>query len=580
MKIKTRPMILEYSKNTLFIKYMKGLLCILLIPFILFSIVIFFLNYKSSSSNFEEQSEQILLRNVPILDTLFEFVYQGYQTLLQNDCTLNFLSAEYFNEDSNFGTYETGMDLSELLKNLTLSSEYLDSIHVYSRVNDYFFSSSTNNFRSEFYDNECYALYEKHDFNDFIDVHETDGIRMITICYTVNLGQKSDGAVFFNLDTRSLSRILSGNYADGTILLSTQNNNLLLSSNGNYKYDTSICKNASYNQIKTIKTKNDVYAYTDLMHDNFKLIYAITTRQYYALLYPFIQNTVLYILFSFAAMLIIAVFGALRLYNSISETVATIENPGNDKSSYNEFAFLTDTMLANIKSTDNVEYNLAEKVKALKKYQTLALQSQINPHFLFNALNLIASYALETSGEDSPLVVIIDKLSDILRFSLKSKSFIIKISEEWINTQKYIDIENIKHDNSIKFIYDIDENIFNYYTVKMILQPLIENAISHGVKSLRHEQGIISISMKEVDDTIVFTIANNGIAIPPEKLSELQKKLKNPEVIPDSNHIGLNNVNQRIKLIFGNSYGCTIDSNDERTLVTVTFPKITRDDGY
>lgn len=583
MKIKTRPMIMEYSKNTLFIQYLKGLISILIIPFILFDSAIFFFNYKSVSGSFKNTSEQILTRNIPTLDTLFEFVYQGYETLLQNDCTINFLSMPYFNNNNpNFRLYETGMELSELLGNLTLSSGYLDSIHVYSTLNDYFFSSSTNNFRNVFYDNECYELYQKHDFNDFIDVHEINGTKMITICYSANLWQNNSGAVFFNLDTSKLANtLINKDNSDGTLLLATQNNNLLFSSDGEYEsYDTSVCKNSSYNHIETLHSKDFIYAYTNLMHDNFKLIYMITSKEYYTIFYPFIQTTLLYILFSVAVMIMIAVFGALRLYNSISETVATIENPNNDKSSYNEFAFLTDTMLANIKTAHNVESNLTEKVQSLKRFQALALQTQINPHFLFNSLNLISSFALELSGEDSPLVVIIDKLSDILRFSLKSKSFIIKIGDEWSNTEKYIEIENIKHENSIDFTYDIDEEIFEYYTVKMILQPLIENAITHGVKSLRHEQGRIKISLKHDSDTIKFAILNNGIPIPEERLSELQSMLENPTELPDNNHIGLNNVNQRIKLIFGNDYGCTINSDSEGTLVTVTFPKITRDDGY
>lgn len=125
----------------------------------------------------------------------------------------------------------------------------------------------------------------------------------------------------------------------------------------------------------------------------------------------------------------------------------------------------------------------------------------------------------------------------------------------------------------IDFRFSIDKELYEYYTLKMILQPLIENAITHGVKLLRHKQGIVKIIGKVHDSTVSFSIINNGPQIAPEKLNELQQALLSEE-IPENNHIGLKNVNQRIKLIFGNDYGCTINSDTEYTTVTVSFPII------
>lgn len=577
MKIKKRRFLDKYTTNTLFKKYLKSLFCILLIPFILFNIVTFFMNYHSVVASFENSASQILMRNIPALDNLLEYTYQGYQALIQNDCVNDFFSNDYFTGQRKASVFDTSIDISDLINNLTSSTKYVNSVHIYSRHNDYFFSSVSSNFRKQFYDSDCYALYQKHNFADFIDTHSIDGVPAITVCYTANTGSKNEGAVFFNLDSNVLSNLFLGeqSHNNGTILLA-MNNQILLSTDNCRDYDISSCENAFESRVQFTKSSEYIYAYTALAHNSFKLIYLLKKPQYLSLFNNFMQNTALFLLFSLIAITMISFFGAIIQCQSISEAIASIEVSANDSLGLDEFAFMTDSILVNMGNSKNIESSLSEKINTLRKHQTLALQSQINPHFLFNSLNLISSYALSSCSDDSPLLDIVDKLSDILRFSLRTNSFIITIKDELENTKKYIEIENIKHDNSIEFIYDIDTKTLDYYCVKMILQPLIENAITHGVHSLKNEKGIIELSIKENGKKINFIIKNNGTPIPKEKVAELQSKLTKKNDLPISDHIGLNNVNQRIKLIFGNDFGCTFSSENGFTTVSVTIPKIVR----
>ena len=162
--------------------------------------------------------------------------------------------------------------------------------------------------------------------------------------------------------------------------------------------------------------------------------------------------------------------------------------------------------------------------------------------------------------------LLIKQLTNVWESSVKATHLFLSDNE----------IENIKHANSIDFIFDIDDNIYEYYTLKMILQPIIENAITHGVKLLRNENGIITISAKTENSNIVFAVTNNGPTIPPQRLIEIQQSLICVDDIPENNHIGLRNVNQRIKLIFGNDYGCSITSADNVTTVKIIIPIITK----
>ncbi len=567
----------EYTKNSLFKHYWKGLFGILTIPFILFYIVLFIYNLRSTEAAFKYSSTEILSRSVTALDTLFDVLYKNYESIISNSNVKTFLLNDFFLQDNGYNTYTSSSEIIDQLINTNISLNYLDSIHIYSKTNDYFLSSENSNFSHHFYDSECYTIYKNCNGISCVTARKLGKNNIMTLCYIVNKGYNNEGAVFFNINIEKLLPSLTGiNSSSGTLLLTDNEGKFIMSSDDNILSDLPDIQKSRYGSYEISKNSDYVCMSTRLIYENYILVYSVTKMIYFTAFYPFITNTILYFLFIFLALAVLSIAGTFKLYNSISNAFAYIEMPSSDNNSYSEFVYLTKNMMSRVDCDDKSKDSLADKIQKLKKYQALALQTQINPHFLFNSLNLIASYALESGQGDSPLVVIIDKLSDILRSCLNTKNFIIKIKEELDTTQKYIEIENIKHANSIDFIFDIDDNIYEYYTLKMILQPIIENAITHGVKLLRNENGIITISAKTENSNIVFAVTNNGPTIPPQRLIEIQQSLICVDDIPENNHIGLRNVNQRIKLIFGNDYGCSITSADNVTTVKIIIPIITK----
>lgn len=571
----TKDTISEYSKNSLFKHYLKGLFGILLIPFLIFYTVLFLYSLRSTEEAFRSNSTEVLSRSVTVMDNLFEAISKNYESLCSDENISMFFLDDFFKNNSASTVYNYSRLMSDHLSSICTSLNYLDSIHIYSVENDYFMSSSNSNYRSHFYDSECFEIYKKCTDNNYIITSRKNNSTSVTLCYVVNNGNKNIGAVFFNINMSKLMPTLIGqSTASGAgLIFAASDGSTITASDDIFDRDISKCINGHYGVYSINKTKKNVYMSTKILYENINIIYCVSRHVYYTAFYPFIANTLMYLLFTVLALILLSVAGTFKLYTSISNAFAYIETPSSDANTYDEFVFLTKNMMSRVDGNNDSENTLALKIKQLKKYQALALQTQINPHFLFNSLNLISSFALDAGGEDSPLVVIVDKLSDILRFCLNTKNYIIKIEEELNATIKYIEIENIKHDNMIDFRFSIDKELYEYYTLKMILQPLIENAITHGVKLLRHKQGIVKIIGKVHDSTVSFSIINNGPQIAPEKLNELQQALLSEE-IPENNHIGLKNVNQRIKLIFGNDYGCTINSDTEYTTVTVSFPII------
>lgn len=215
---------------------------------------------------------------------------------------------------------------------------------------------------------------------------------------------------------------------------------------------------------------------------------------------------------------------------------------------------------------------LMEKVRqeeiSLRKTELKALQAQINPHFLYNTLDAIAWLCEEERNEDA--VEMVNALARLFRISISRGHELIPIEKELQHAQSYLQIQNFRYKNQFTYSFDVDEACLSYYCNKITLQPIIENAIYHGMDRMVDE-GMIKIGIHQQDDRIVFTVEDNGVGMTEEQCREVLKKEPG-----DRAGIGIKNVNDRIKIYFGDEYGLTIESElDVGTCVTITMPKVT-----
>ncbi|MCG8485227.1 MAG: PocR ligand-binding domain-containing protein [Clostridia bacterium] len=193
----------------------------------------------------------------------------------------------------------------------------------------------------------------------------------------------------------------------------------------------------------------------------------------------------------------------------------------------------------------------------VKKQELKRMQAQMNPHFLFNALNSIARMAMQ---EDAPKAEqLIYELADYLRYTIKNTSDMPTLEKELNNLFHYIAIQKIRFGDRITFIIDIDSSLLEYKIPSMILQPIVENSIIHGLESLK-EGGYVKVIGKKIVETSEFQllIIDNGIGFPPNIL-----ELFNNKIPFKDNYIGLGLINThiRIKHLFGESYGIIISNN-------------------
>lgn len=207
---------------------------------------------------------------------------------------------------------------------------------------------------------------------------------------------------------------------------------------------------------------------------------------------------------------------------------------------------------------DDISREMTKRLELLKKAQAIALQSQINPHFINNTLEIISYMVISRLGRKNEVSEMVKALADMLRDSLGNTEALVPISEEVIHCEKYIKIQSIRYENRFDVTWDIEPDVYDCKIIRIVFQPIIENAIYHGIKHLS-AKGIIKITARSTGDKIKIEITDNGLGMTEEKKEELYRRM-NQEMIQESNHIGLANVYQRLKLYYGEECKMQIES--------------------
>jgi two-component system sensor histidine kinase YesM len=210
----------------------------------------------------------------------------------------------------------------------------------------------------------------------------------------------------------------------------------------------------------------------------------------------------------------------------------------------------------------------------LKKAEMRALQAQINPHFLYNTLDTIIWMA--ESQKTEPIVEIVGALSNFFRISLSKGRDWITIAEEVERIRSYLTIQRMRYHDIMDYQIEVDENVADFTILKLVLQPLVENALYHGIKNKRQGGTIWVRARAKNESEIVLEVEDNGMGFTPQKLAQLRDDLTDDSGdIRLESGFGLDNVNKRIRLYYGKPYGISVRSEySAGTCVTLVIPAI------
>lgn len=346
---------------------------------------------------------------------------------------------------------------------------------------------------------------------------------------------------------------------------------------------------ANYEHLLIIQEKNNFSLIGQTGYD------ALLIAQYRldvldAITISMLLNSILILIFTLTGIL----FFIYRLSFSIAKPIQTLENAMEnahhnlsevDTTTYitasTEIRAMADsfnnmTRRIRILIDDTLAAQAKEKEAELqqKEAELISLQSQINPHFLYNTLDTVNWIALTKLGRNNQISHIVTALSNLLRDSLANSNSRIPIEKQLKLVENYLSIQKIRYEERLHITWDIDDSIRSCASIPLLLQPIVENAINHGI-SKKEQGGHIQITGTLQGDVIHLTVHDDGVGISPEKLATLNMELVSKMERKTDKSIGLHNTNLRIKSVFGDAYGISVESiQGLGTKVILTFPAI------
>lgn len=572
----------HFKFNSIFLRTFLFITALTVIPFIVLSIMFYSNTLKNIREEIALENSYIFDNSVNIIDRTLMEVDTLSSSLASNESTqlytINNVSTDSFKT------------ISRLAKTLPIIYRYIDSIYIYSEPTDTVIMDNNSIPLSDLSDTDWISAYHAVTSpKGTIIPRSKNNVypQLITIIKPIYVADEKKGAIIMNINTQSIyNSMLYQQYKDGRLFfLVNADNKIIISSELSYfnTYPDNIGPNTltiesnPKNSVYEINDKNYVVLSGDSSISDYKYISAYPLELYEHKLSTMKLQIIGILLLLMIIIFILAYVASVRSYSPLNEIISFLDNsqpPADsiEEEDKNELMYIINSIQTHINDKTKMAEILEERMKLLRKSQYDMLQTQINPHFLYNTLETINWMAYNMSNSENPVSKSLINLASFFRNTLTSGYF-VSIENEIKYTKEYVNILALRYGDLFDIEWDIDESILSYTIIKICLQPIIENAVYHGIKQ-KNDKGLIKIKGLCDDNNIILIVSDDGIGIEKDALDELNKTLSETSFTNEKSHIGLSNVNQRIKIIFGDSYGIHVESTvGVGTDVYVTIPQ-------
>ena len=564
-----------YSWNSIFFKYFRKSLVYILMPLTILSLVLCFFVFRSRRDDAITQQNRAFYHTASVLNAVFNDVENNHLVVSSSSDISSFCT-------ENNITFESRHATKKLIENICISSQYINNIHIYIPSRDYVFSTMVSAPKDDFYIKDWYNILSETEMSDFVYYNKSSDSSIYSDSVIIVRSLRADnyiiGYILYDIHVQSFKEIFEESGYEYTLQLLCDTKGNIFYSSDKTLVDTNICDiNADVNLSDfgdSALDGNNLFLSSDI---NYTYRY-ITSASIASGTTAFqIAGIVLAVaLFVLLISFVLSFYLSLHFYKSIIQITATLRNEENgDKylsdQQYNELYYINSHIVSRLTKISDMETQLAQQITALKKAQFVALQTQLNPHFIYNTLNLINVMVMKMAKRDCDASKAIVMLSQLLRGAFDTKTVFISIHDELEYTRRYIELQKLKFKYDMNIVWDVDGALINRKILKFMLQPIVENAFEHGFGKTKLDEYTLIISAHADGDELVLSVTNNGKKIDDDELISLQEALRS-DIEFEHRGIGLMNVNQRIRLIYGDNYGCSIESTDDETTISMRLP--------
>ncbi|WP_163536063.1 sensor histidine kinase [Gracilibacillus sp. YIM 98692] len=394
----------------------------------------------------------------------------------------------------------------------------------------------------------------------------------------------SQGLIVLNLYQSYFENLINelNNYHNQSVFVLDEHNNKLYGNANSNQLDLDNIPLEREEETFEIQIDGTKYIVNQLPSQEYRLRYYSIVEKNIIYLIPNQLRilTIVFVLISLVLGIAIIYYLTRKNTQHVSDIISLLNSSKQDEGELtknisfkdNEYQYIVRRILKNYVDQNNLEKELNDKKYQLQTAELLALQNQINPHFLSNTLAIIYWRAMALTGKPNKVTQMLETLTDILNFSLRIKNHTVTLEEEINNTMNYLSILRIRSDKDFNIIWDYYEKDLHLQVLKFVLQPLIENSIQHGMHYENSEEKLtIKVRIKTKNEKVIISVTDNGKGMDQEKLENLLTQLDKDEYV--TNHIGLANIKKRLSLIYNYDYRFKIRSKENYgTTILIEHP--------
>ncbi len=566
-----------------FNKLFTAFLCSSIIPLIICVIAIIYINYKMTVEEYDKK-----------VTSASDVAIESYENLMDEYSNILYsLSDESLVQDALINNDKGQLnEVSSIVNPLLTGRKGKIEVHIIDYDSSISYDTNT---KSRLYDQSVYSewgiLYKmkKNPYKvvTFPSNYYTEKDQVISLSMGKAIFDRKNkiiGYVILDIYRSTLlNQFLFVGGEETEYILSNNNNVVILDTTSHFKEGYSVSPEKivqwNYKKLKLYDNeKNEtIYVVKQAQNNDFSLFTFVRVSNFYKGISLLIRISLIIVAFVFLICFIIVKAQARRLYRPIETVVEGMQkiSEGNiqvrikeDTNQDDEMTMVTKGFNKMLDEINVLLDRVVEQTEREKNAEIKALQAQISPHFLYNMLNEIK--ALAKLGRTEEVSTFVISLGKLLRHSISYQEKFVTIKEDLLFLNDYLDLQKVRYENNFEVVIEIDESILNCKIPKLILQPIIENSIVHGLENGENNSILKITGSRDDKDRVKLEIYDNGVGVDEEYMQYINNTGKSSSLYGG---LGLENVQKRLLLTYGSEYGIKIESQKgSYTKVIVILP--------